>query len=449
MGVSTYCIIWTLWLCKTKQVPRGLIYWLPTKSNVSDFVSTKVDDFIDENAMTLGGLKSDKFNVGLKYFYGVPTYWRGLESKSGVKSISADAAVYDEFDEADQAQVTQARQRLSASTVKISRELSVPTIPDFGINKRFQETDQCHYAFKCSACSTWNILEENWPNAFLQKLDGSYYRACKKCQKELDVTEGEWVQKQNKQMRGYQISQLYSPFVTPTEIMADYFNTQFPGHFSNHVLGLPYLAAEDRVDFEMAINSCDPTRSMLNSNIKPCAMGVDVGSVLHVTILEAGQPYKVVHMKEYKTFEELDAIILKFNVKEAVFDALPETRKVREFIARHQYRAWACFYNDNQKGNYAWKEDERIVQVNRTESMDVGTLAFVNKKISLPQRTPAVEEFCKHVANVAKVAEEDSETGSKRYIYKKLGPDHYRHSLNYAMIASSRLRSGSITSVFR
>lgn len=450
MGVSTYCILWTLWLCRTGQVPRGLIYWLPKGSVVNDFSTTKVDEFLTENADALELPKGEKYNVGLKYIYGVPTYWRGLESKVGIKSISADAAVYDEFDEADPSQVKQARQRLSFSTVKLERELSTPTIPDFGIDKRFQETDQCHFAFKCEACSTWNILEEQWPHCFKQNKEGKYYRACKNCYKELQISKGRWIQKQQSDTRGYQISQLYSPFNSPEEIMKEYQTTEFMSHFYNHVLGLPYLAASDRVTSEMVLNACDTERPMQVSCVTPTAMGIDVGSLLHVTVLsnQSGNT-KMLYCGEHKTFEEIDMLMKKFNVKELVIDALPETRKSRELVKRNQYKAWICFYSQHQKGSYAWNEEERIVSVNRTESLDSGTEAMLNNKISFPRRSQEIEEFANHCANTAKTVEEDLETGSKRYVYKKLGPDHYRHSLNYAMIALSRLRSGSVTSVFR
>jgi hypothetical protein len=36
---------------------------------------------------------------------------------------------------------------------------------------------------------------------------------------------------------------------------------------------------------------------------------------------------------------------------------------------------------------------------------------------------------------VAKKLEEDEESGSKRYLYVRLGADHFRHALNYAIVA--------------
>jgi hypothetical protein len=35
--------------------------------------------------------------------------------------------------------------------------------------------------------------------------------------------------------------------------------------------------------------------------------------------------------------------------------------------------------------------------------------------------------------------EEDVVTGSRLFKYKKLGPDHYRHALNYCILAAERV----------
>lgn len=452
MGASTFSIIRSFWMLKTKMTPRGIIYWLPTSESVSDFAKTKIEPFILENEELYNNKSEAKGmadNQGLKFMYGAPFFVRGLKSRTAVKSISADGAIYDEFDEADPEQVTQARKRLSASAVKISIDLSTPTLPDFGIDKRFQETDQSHYCFKCPSCSRWNVLEENWPNTFEQDREGNYYPACRSCKSRLDLSSGRWFAMAQNHIRGYQISQLYSPFVSPTEIMNEYHNTEFMGHFHNHVLGLPYLSASDAVTSDMVLKLCDPMRSMSQGSTKPTVMGVDVGSKLHTVIIEPGTPHKILWAGEPMRFEELDIIMLKFNVREVVFDALPETRKVREFIDRHKRQAWMCFYSDHQKGSYAWDEEDRKVSVNRTESMDVGQDLIIQGKITLPQRNPMMEMLANHCANTVKVPETNKETGAVRMNFKKLGPDHLRHGLNYALIAASRMRSGSVVSVFR
>ena len=55
--------------------------------------------------------------------------------------------------------------------------------------------------------------------------------------------------------------------------------------------------------------------------------------------------------------------------------------------------------------------------------------------IILPKECKIVREFAQHLHNVAKKLEEDEETGSKRYIYVKLGVDHFRHAFNYEAMA--------------
>jgi hypothetical protein len=46
-----------------------------------------------------------------------------------------------------------------------------------------------------------------------------------------------------------------------------------------------------------------------------------------------------------------------------------------------------------------------------------------------------LREFAEHCSNTAKKLEEDEQTGSKRYVYVKLGPDHFRHAFNYEAMA--------------
>jgi hypothetical protein len=123
---------------------------------------------------------------------------------------------------------------------------------------------------------------------------------------------------------------------------------------------------------------------------------------------------------------------------------LPETRKAREFALRHLGQVYLNFYVEKQKGEVKWDDEEFICQENRTESMDASHGSWQSKKNVLPPRSPEVEEFAEHCSNVAKKLDEDEETGSKRYIWVKLGDDHFRHADNYACIAASAFSDGPI-----
>jgi len=124
-----------------------------------------------------------------------------------------------------------------------------------------------------------------------------------------------------------------------------------------------------------------------------------------------------------------------FNVVKCVPDALPETRNAREFANRHKDRVWLNYYNHHQKGSYAWNDKDFIVSCNRTESLDASHKQMTNSEVVLPRSNDMVKEFAEQLHNVAKRLEEDEETGSKRYVYIKLGPDHFRHAFNYYTMA--------------
>jgi hypothetical protein len=132
-----------------------------------------------------------------------------------------------------------------------------------------------------------------------------------------------------------------------------------------------------------------------------------------------------------------------FNVTRAVVDALPETRNARAFAERHKGRVFLNFYQEHQKGRYAWNEKDLTVSCNRTESLDSSHNEILTGRIVLPKECEVVLEFAQHLHNVAKRLDEDEETGSKRYVYVRLGPDHFRHALNYEAMARGK-DSGSI-----
>ena len=60
---------------------------------------------------------------------------------------------------------------------------------------------------------------------------------------------------------------------------------------------------------------------------------------------------------------------------------------------------------------------------NRTESLDASHREIMEQSVVLPKECAMTKCFADHLHNVAKKLEEDEDTGSKRYIYVKLGPD--------------------------
>jgi hypothetical protein len=443
MGLTSKAMLRAMWSARWGKF-RGILYLFPSKTDVLDFSKGRIAPLIADNPDTIGMWVTDTDTAGLKKVWNTYLYLRGMVSKIGLKSIPVDLIIYDELDEASPARVDMAQERMGHSEYKESLKLSNPTIPDYGIHKAFELTDQRYWLLKCPSCGHSTCLEDTFPNCLVETKDG-VIRACERCGAALDPAVGEWVAKHPgvTDQRGYHYSQLFSQFVTPGEILKQFRTTTNLQDFYNLKIGVAYIEAENRLSVEEVLHLCG-TDGIVSSDAGPCSMGVDQGKDLHVVVGKRGSDRldSLIHIGVYRDWEELDRLMMNFHVSRCVVDALPETRNARAFAERHKGKVYLNYYNQHQKGGYAWNEGELIVSCNRTESLDESHNQIMFRKIYLPKACEVVKEFAQHLHNVAKKLEEDEDTGSKRYIYVKLGTDHFRHALNYECMARTQIGAG-------
>jgi hypothetical protein len=423
---------------------KGVLYLFPSAADISDFSRARVKALIQENPNSIGSWLKDTDSVALKRVGDGHLYLRGMVSRVGLKSVPADLVCFDELDEArDQSAVEMAIERMAHSEFKEVMMLSNPSLPDYGIDRAFQETDQHYWLLKCPGCGRWCNLVEDFPGC-LQETDDRTIRVCVSCGKELDISRGEWVAKRpGADRRGYQHSQLHSTYVRPSELLRKFRTARSLSNFYNLCLGLAYVEAENRLTVEEVLALCGDC-GIASQDSGPCYMGVDQGRDLHVTIAKrhTQKSVEVVHLAVFRDWEELDALMNRFSVVRAVVDALPEMRNARAFAQRHQGKVFLNFYNEHQKGAPRWDEKARTVFVNRTESLDASHRLIQEAELILPRECDIVRTFASQVHNVAKKLEEDEESGSKRYVYVRLGEDHFRHAFNYSAIAMHELSRG-------
>lgn len=415
---------------------RGILYLFPSKTDVTDFSKGRVDPLIDENPDTIGQWLKATDSANIKRIWNCYLYLRGMASRVGLKSVPIDFIVFDELDEAPQNAVDMAMERMGHSEFKEVLKLSNPTLPDYGIDKAFQETDQRYWLLKCERCGEYSCLEDTFPDCLLETTKG-VVRACMKCKAELNPSIGEWVAKHPSitDKRGYHYSQLFSHFVSPEEILHQFRTTTNLTDFYNLKIGIPYVEATNRLSVQEILGLCG-NDGMASADNGPCFMGVDQGKDLHVVIGKRSfQKTLIHHLGVYKDWQELDRLINSFHVSRCVVDGLPETRNARAFAERHRGIVYLNYYNEYQKGKYKWNDGDLTVQCNRTESLDASHQSILKGEIMLPRETDMVRDFALHCHNVAKKLEEDEESGSKHYRYVRLGSDHFRHALNYAIIA--------------
>ena len=388
--------------------------------------------------------------IGLKRIGQASLFFRGCRattkiegikaSSSALKGIPADALFVDEVDEMDEKLLDLARERLSHSEVRSETYLSTPSLPGYGIAARYLESDGKIWQIRCQCCGKDTCLELSFPSCIQRTSDGRAFRACQHCGKEIFVKDGHWVpQWPGREISGYWISQLCSPYIPLEEILRMYEEGKNPQEFHNSKLGVPYVPSEARLT-PADVFSCCQDYVMLAKHPGPSCCGVDVGSDrLYVTV--GYRPKEGVielpWLGQVKEFGDLSALAARFNIQSMVIDFLPETRSARQFSASQQFPVFLCTYNDNASG-IRWDDPKRMVSVNRTEHCDWVHESVSRNLIVLPRRNPEVEELAKHLTNLVKISIEE-EGGSKVFRYRAIGPDHFFHSLGYLQIASEKI----------
>jgi hypothetical protein len=455
IGASEINVLKTLHGHVHGRYPQGSLYLFPTRDDVKDFSKARFDPLIDQNPFISAFVKNtDSQNIkkvgrGFLYLRGArstKTVGGSKKSSSQLKSISVDRVVFDEFDEMDEAMIELAQYRVAHSRIKELIYLGTPTIPEYGIDAMYQKSDQRVWMVECPKCGKEASLDLEFPDSLRRRLDGTAYRACVHCLGEVHPSKGRWVAQypsRSDTLVGWWISQLNSTYVDPTHVLNKYEDPPY-GDLSevmNSTLGRAYIPAENRLMPSEVYGRCG-SEPMLTKHEGPTCMGVDVGRVLHVVIAQrtTRNTLKVLKVGRYDSFRDLHDLARDFGVKSAVIDLFPEKRKVVEFQKSESFSVFGCNYVETRTGQIAWDEKESIIKGNRTEICDMShELVSSPSGLVLPRRNREIDQFVREVCNIAKVLDEDSDTGARVFRYKKLGADHYRHALNYALLASERV----------
>ena len=464
---------------------RNILYYFPSANNVTDFSQARIGPMIEENPEYIQKHVRETNRANLRQFGGGFLHLLGMRSVMSVKSIPAGMLIFDEFDEAPQLSFDKAMERIGGvlegeGDPPEVRLISNPSLPDFGVSRLFEQTDQRYWQLICPSCGHYNCLEDqflSWVNdkgspAPLVEVNGRTIRACAKCRSELDPVQGEWVAKcpSVTDKRGYHYTELWSQTImhSPANILAKYYTALETGNlqdFFNLVIGIGYVEAENRLSEEEILALCGSEGIQSHSYGAPCVMGVDDNArELHVVIgRRSGNNIGIMYIGTVKEWDELDGLMESFNVGLCVVDAVPDAHSSQTFVHRHKGRGFRHFYSRHQKGSYAWNEKDYQVQTNRTESLDASHNVLRKGGIILPKRCKVTEEFAKHCHNTARKLEEEEETdkktgmkrktGNKVYIWVKLGVDDYRHAFNYFCIAlqqrpSTEGRYGDLRAAF-
>lgn len=437
---------------------RGTGYFFPTDDEVKEHAKARFDPVFEQY-----GLNSSVNTAGLKQVGNGFVWFRAMgqiggakqKSLSKVKSFPADKIYCDEADEMDPKRVDAARHRLDGASEDIAEfvSLSTPTIPDFGVDWDYKQSDQEAFHWRCSKCNEWVCLELTWPDCLADPSEGDAFYLCSKCREPLERlgADTEWVPARpdlEKIHRGFWVSQLSSLRRSPNRILLDLQKAEAKGRvkeFKNQVLAKTHADIED-VMTDALMNAClDRDRPRARSAAGPCAMGVDPGSkVMHYWIGEriTDKDTRILSYGKVAGFDDIGQLAKKFHVKSGVMDIGAETRKVREFLDEHP-GWWGCQYVEKKATGYDWNPREHIVTVGRTEALDASHDAILSKRTSLPAPDETYHDLVlPQMKNLARTKIEDDQTGNVTMKWVVTGgqkDDHLKHAHAYFQIATEKV----------
>jgi len=455
MGLTIACIIRALADAETGN-KRGIGYFFPTESEVSDFAKARFGPMMTNNPNIWGNIVKNTDSASLKRIGDTFLYFRGMGQKgstgatrstSKLKSIPLDDLYMDERDEMDDSRVDAAYHRLDGSMDPHIVMLSTPTLPGYGVDLEYAKSDQRVWMWKCPVCTDWTCLETNYPDCIAEPRDGDPFYLCEKCHEPLRKERGQWVARQTEieDHRGYWISQLSSVTRTATQIVLALEQATESGRmkeFYNQNLARAYAEVEDEITAkqleELVIQEPRPLR-----HEGPCSMGVDPGKPLWYTVRvrSSERDSSVIARGRADSYDDIHRIARMYNVESGVMDMGYDPTKVMEFVDAHP--GWfGCQYVTGKLSDPDWNHKTRIVKVGRERLLDDAHQDIIEKRVTYHQKDEFWNEhFVPQMTNLKRSVSVDPKTGTQKAIWVVTGGkknDHLRHADAYCHLAARR-----------
>lgn len=465
VAISTTILLKSLYVAE--HLGKKVVYYFQDDTAVSDFSADRANPMI-ESSRYLSGRVRGTDRVGLKQIGPGSLYFRGLYSKGKSKSIDCDLVVVDEVDEvASEENIHFAKDRLLHSDLQWSIGLSQPSMPGYGIDADFAETDQFYWNIVCPSCKNRNSLELDFPKNFIpiakNKIKSApegatFYRGCSRCESPLNMAVGEWIAKYPSRVRrGYHLSQLCTQ-INPrhgtniaSRVMAQYESSRRSqsklANFQISWLGFPYAGASCRVTDEL-LDNCTGQHGFSMGDFD-AFMGVDQGDVLTIAIgvMLSGR-FHFIYFEETELWGRLEFLMDRFGVRYCVIDAQPNKNSAKQFASKYPERVAIQYFGTKElkqsKELYENKIEVDVVSVDRTESLDNmidrmerGEIIFPNQSKCVGDSLSTLEIVRSHFKKlITKLEPTASGIPRRTYIRGHSVANHFGMAGNSAILAA-------------
>jgi hypothetical protein len=474
IGAST--AYWRWAIRRADQFGETVIYFFPTSTHVTEFGDERIEPSIRASEyLTRRIPRGHTRRKTMKQIGLGNLQLRGMQSKAAVQSIAAQAVVIDEYDECPGDRISEAEQRLSGAeaTGRVARvrRSGRPSLPGYGIDAAFEDSDKRRWFVTCPECGVEQIIEfaanMRWRTAAggdkilraghdeyeVRKDVAEAWRACASCEVSLEgdpIKQGVWKPTADAPgtVPGFHIPRLIVPLTNLRKIVANSRKTRVKDveTFHNADLGVPYAAADAMLtdtDIDRAMAKGYPEAHQSYSGRFPVTLGVDVASERNLSArLTEHWPdgtRKALKVWEPVDFEDVARAMEAFNVTLAAIDAQPERRSAKGLVRDFPGRVVLVEYEDNPRLP-AWKyrPEDNTVRVNRTEAIDAMMDSIRDgSNVLLREEVLNYREQLKALKR--RIEEDSKERPRKVYVTTGSVGDDYAHAETYDLVAKEML----------
>lgn len=434
IGFTTYQILKTAH--ESYYDRMDIVYVLPTSDDIKRFSGGKTNKMIMHNPVLQGWTK-DKDSIEQKQFGESTIYYQGSWSANAALSFTAKKLVVDEYDRCKQEIVEMYHSRLQSTANPKKAFFSNPSIPDFGIDKIYKESDMKKWHIKHS-CGQSYVMDENCIN-----YDTEMYE-CPHCHLEILDEErrmGFWKATSTGKWSGYWIPLWIAPWMSASKI-AEFKRDKTSEFFCNFVAGTPYVGGGNKVSAQTVVNCLDKD---VNEQEGRIIIGVDTGLPIHYVLANKQGYFHYGQCSDPKTgrdpYDDLEDLLKRFSKSIIVADQGGDLIGIRKLQAKYPGRVFLCYYRADRKTNeiIRWGEGEKYgeVVVDRNKAIQLFIDEMLDKRVKFNGTEADWQEYITHWMNIYRSWEENA-IGVPEFKWERQGPDHFVHATIYARIGMDK-----------
>jgi hypothetical protein len=452
-------------------------YVFPTKQDLEDFAKERVNGLKEEHPHLFSMFTGEEFDaLGFKKVGRSYMYLRGGVASAGLMSFPADLLIIDEYDKMSASAVVLARKRLNASEVARSLLISTPTTAGRGIHAAYMASDRHIWETQCPypECAEWvsfdffrdvyidNVPYDEWrfySQAMVEDPAVAVQLLCPSCKSDIQPVDrlgpGRWrAEAPERRVRGYHIPWWPYRFIDLrqmcfTALSSDPDEVQ---ELFRSDLGLPYSSGGNAIAEDMIYKlSAEWGPDYERAQWRNTTMGVDIGSRLHyrVSSEHAITKRRVVRdMGSVGDWSGLDALMMRFQVRQCIVDYKPEIHDAIAFAKKWRGRVLCGDYPSNAnslRGVMFFHKDDPddfIIQINRTMAMDRVHATIASGDEIWPPTITHDPEVVGHLTSPVRIKSKDSR-GQEITEWVHTRPDHLFHACVYDIVAGESLPKAS------